>query len=68
MNKWEYIYTQHSTLIGNVINTNGKVIAKGQKMEDFIQYCNELGSQGWEAVGTNNEHGIIGILLKRPKN
>ena len=67
MQKWEYLFvgftphnnTQYPWAV------NGHEIKNWKQGVTLVEYCNELGEQGWELVGEAEHTGCL--IFKRPE-
>jgi hypothetical protein len=65
MQRWEYLFVDVART-GEVYSVNGQTVVH-QKWLRYV-YANQLGSQGWELVGTvSSESSTYQLIFKRPK-
>ena len=74
MQKWEYLFLAHyysdgqwpNTIYKTSVNDDPKT-ERTQTVAEFYDFCNQLGSDGWELVGIATEGHVTQATFKRPK-
>lgn len=69
MEKWEYLFVDRSGILGKNGYTwiNHTRNQHAESRAQFLEFCQQLGNDGWELVHAQREGQFLYLIFKRPK-